>query len=860
MNIEDIDLKQTIEDLTGERFGRDKKIHSPFNPGDKTPSFAIYFNSNQNKWCWKDFSTDKVGDAIDFVMEYKNCSYKEARLYLGLEVELSVSEKFEDKIKEYIEWQLQNEKYGHKLLGIFTFVDKDNNPIYCKAKFLRPDGKKETPYYSIENGKVVNKRGHDEVPYNYYNLLKGIAEDRTIIFVEGEKDANTINNIMRNKDFVASSLKNVKDFKDLKTEYMKVYVIGDTGEAGQRYIQKIKNEFFNDCSKFKIINLPGIKRLGDNKDVTDWLEAGHTKEDLFNAFNRSLDLKNKYELQQDFNGVYKVKFNKDGEPLNKVYIADFQVIEAKVTMRIDDETEDITLKLKSKIDGKIYTKTKSSSVLNDLRSFRNFLGAKLFFQGDRNDLVTFARWISTYFTIDDDAAYQGARFNYIDGKLTFSCLDGTISANGIETSAYADENNIKLTEVEKITPAELLELKKKIFRFSLPEKTISIIGTIINDLAVYQNMAIDEKLHHLLIVGESESGKSTILERIIAPILNYPLIDKLSVSSAKPFGLAGSLCQGNYPLICDEFKPSTWTQYKAQEVCNTMRDAYDRTPMVRGDKSFKIKKFIPERPIIMAGEESYPNQEKALITRSCIVYMSKNERTEESSAATFWLIDHKDILNKFGRSLIDEILNMPVEQYKEIRDSIKEKFSVLQDRALNIALNIGCGIEIFNILLESHGLNRIENYESHIIKNIQEEVLDGGKEAKSVVEQMLILYNDMIEDGKTCIAEKIIQDRADGFYIRTNQLINEIFRFVKDYGSAEVVPLKLRDFKKQATKAGYIRNTSAKQIRIDGQQVWFDLYNREKLKELNVTSIIEPDLIAEAVTELEQNMFAGAVN
>lgn len=194
MNIEDIDLKQTIEELTGEKFGRDKKIHSPFNPKDETPSFAIYFNSNQNKWMFKDFSTDKVGDAIDFVMEYKNCSYKEARAHLGLEVELSVSEKFEDKIKAYIEWQLQNEKRGHKLLGIFTFVDKDNNPIYCKAKFLKPDGKKETPYYSIgADGKVVNKRGHDEVPYNYYNLLTGIAEDRTIIFVEGEKDANTIN-------------------------------------------------------------------------------------------------------------------------------------------------------------------------------------------------------------------------------------------------------------------------------------------------------------------------------------------------------------------------------------------------------------------------------------------------------------------------------------------------------------------------------------------------------------------------------------------------------------------------------------------------------------------------------------------
>lgn len=856
-DIADIDLKQVIEDLTGEKFNRENKMHSPFKQ-ENTPSFSIYFDSNANKYKFKDFSTGKQGDAVDFVMEYKSCSYKEARTYLGLEVEKTENEVWEDKIRSYIDWQLQDIKQGYTLLGIFTFVDENNKPLYAKAKFLKPDGKKETPYYCIENGKVANKRGTDEVPYNYYNLRKGIAEYKTIIFVEGEKDANTINNILKNKNFVASSLKGVKNFENLKAEYMNVYVIGDTGDAGQRYIQEIKKEFFNVCSKFKIINLPGIKSLGDNKDVTDWLEAGHNRNDLFNAFDRSLDLKDKSQLQQDYGGVYKTEFSKDGETSKKKYITTFQVIEAKNTIKIDDESEEITLILKSKTDGKIYTKTKSSNVLNDLRTFRNFLGTKLIFKGEMRDLVILKEWINNYFVFEDKESYQGTRFNCIDNKMALSCGDGTIFTDRIDKSIISDEVNIKLTEIEKIGTSELLELKKRIFRFLSPEKTISIIGSIINDLAIYQNMAVDEKLHHLFIIGESESGKSTILEKIIAPILNYPLDEKLSLSSAKPFGLSGSLCLGNYPLLCDEFKPSKWTQYKTDEICNTMRDAYDRTPMVRGDKSFKIKKFRPERPIIIAGEESYPDQEKALITRSCIVYISKNERTEESSTATFWLIEHKDILNKFGRSLIDEILNMSIEHYQDIRKSLAPKFEVLKDRSFTTAINIASGIEIFNILLERHGLNRIENYEKHIIKNIQDEVLDGGKEAKSVVEQMLILYSQMIEDKNTCVQDTIIQDRPDGFFIRTSQLINEIFRFQKDYGSADVKPLKIIDFRKQAIKAGYILTKNAKQLRVGTDNpVWYDLYDKEKLKELNVTSIVEPDLVEEAVTAFEQKVIDG---
>ena len=56
---------------------------------------------------------------------------------------------------------------------------------------------------------------------------------------------------------------------------------------------------------FKIIKLPGLKAMGDNKDVTDWIEEGHTREELLNAFRKSLDLKDINTLQQDYKGIYR---------------------------------------------------------------------------------------------------------------------------------------------------------------------------------------------------------------------------------------------------------------------------------------------------------------------------------------------------------------------------------------------------------------------------------------------------------------------------------------------------------------------------------------------------------------------------
>lgn len=311
MEINDIDLKSIIETLTGEKFNRENKIHSPFNK-EKTPSFCIYFDSNSNKQKFKDFSTNEQGDAIDFVMKYRNLSFKAAKKYLGLHEKKNEKEVFEEKIKKYIENQMKSIKKGYRLLGIFTFMDENNKPLYAKAKFLKPDNSKETPYYHISDGKVINKRGYNEIPYNYFNLLKAIEEEKIIIFVEGEKDANTINNIFRNKSYVATSLKGFKKYEKIKRKNMKIYVIGDTGEAGEQYISKLKEEFIY-CSKvFKIIKLPGINKLGENKDVTDWLEAGHTAQDLLKAFDRSIDLKDKYEYAQDKNGIYKLK-NLEGE-------------------------------------------------------------------------------------------------------------------------------------------------------------------------------------------------------------------------------------------------------------------------------------------------------------------------------------------------------------------------------------------------------------------------------------------------------------------------------------------------------------------------------------------------------------------
>ncbi|MCD3223801.1 CHC2 zinc finger domain-containing protein [Clostridium botulinum] len=846
MELQDIDLKSLIENETGERFNRQGYIKCPFH-NEKTPSLKIKYFPDANKERWHCFGCDDTGDAIDFIMKYKNLSYKEARQYLGLEVEYTEVELEEEKIKNYIEWELGKFRVGQELLGIFRYVNENNEIVYFKAKFKLENGKKQLSYYHIEGDKVKASRGCDELPYNLYNVLNAIKKKETIVFVEGEKDANTINSIFKNNKYVATSIKGCKNLDTLIYAYPeKIFVIGDTGKAGEEYKWHIYNNLHQNCRDFRFINLPGLKNLGDNKDVTDWLESGKNKKDLLNAFDRSLNIMSKMELQQNKYGIYKTIIKEKGDDVEeqKKFLTNFTIIDAARIKIVDEDQEGVKLILKSPT-GAIIEKTGLSTVFDDTKTFKNFLGTlDLAFKGRADELTELKEWINKYFALEVQELHSGVKFIEKDGLINFIENAGSINKNEINLNIKSDgRNNANVLEVEPITREELKELKKHIFKFAPSEKSLSIVGTVINNLMFYHAEQLKQKLHFLLIVGESGSGKSTILENVIAPILNYPKSDIRSIGLITSFALTKTLSDGNYPVIFDEFKPSFLDRYKLMNLSETLRNLYDRHTTSKGNKSLKTKDFTLRRPLIMAGEESYPNQEQPLIERSCIIYLARKEQTEKSTKAMEWLASNETILRKFGRSLIEVALNTTVEDYKEIREQASKGIKGLSKRALTTATNICTGISIFNILLNKNNLKEIpKGYEELIVKNINEEIMDSTKSTHSIIERMLILYNDMIEDGRAYNSDNVVKYRGDGIFIKTSEMINQIHEHVNRVG-ADLIPLKLKDFRKQAQKAGYLEGLSNKVIKVDGKTVRFDTYSKEMLRELKVDAIIPPELL-----------------
>lgn len=284
MRKEDINLREVIENETGNRFNKNNKISCPFH-SDSTPSLSI----KDNKWhC---FSCGRGQDVIDFIMDLKDVNYVEACRYLDIDLnnEYKTNISQEEAVKRYIDWQLSNieDFRSWKLVKLYRFSGVNNETLYYTAKFSTP-GKKEIRYYSIVDDKVKMKRNGAAVPYNYYKLNKALKEKKNIFICEGEKDVDTLTHL----GYIATSFKGVKEFNWKVFKGIVINFVGDTGQAGEEYKEFIWSKVKNYTPLFNIIIPEGIEILGDNADITDWFKAGHTKEEFKAIVNKSYNGKN----------------------------------------------------------------------------------------------------------------------------------------------------------------------------------------------------------------------------------------------------------------------------------------------------------------------------------------------------------------------------------------------------------------------------------------------------------------------------------------------------------------------------------------------------------------------------------------
>ena len=172
-----------------------------------------------------------------------------------------------------------------RIEAVYNYVSSING-AYAFTK-IRLEGKKIL-YGKLDNNRFTYGLGHDVGRKSYkaiYGSLKAInkaiKENELIFIVEGEKDVDT----MTKQGYIAFTYGGVNDWQSNFAEVVKdanVVILADNDQAGKQVAETILNDIQTFAKSAKItVPMPDVPKA----DITDYFEAGHTKQEFEQMIN-----------------------------------------------------------------------------------------------------------------------------------------------------------------------------------------------------------------------------------------------------------------------------------------------------------------------------------------------------------------------------------------------------------------------------------------------------------------------------------------------------------------------------------------------------------------------------------------------
>lgn len=245
----------------------------PFH-AEKTASFKVKVGGDpQHVGTWYCHGGCKTGGSIvDFYLGLRGAS----RLTRDLVVELGE--------KLGLEVGAQSGRGGEPE-ATYDYQDAKGGVVFQSCRYSgkrfslrRPDGK---------GGWIPNMEGVDRVLYRLPLLVRD--PDALVVICEGEKDADRVNALSFEPweagDVVATT--NSEGAGCWKAEHTaglegreRVAILVDNDNAGREHAEKVARAVVGVVGSVKVVALPGLPEAGD---VSDYLDAGHSLDDLLSV-------------------------------------------------------------------------------------------------------------------------------------------------------------------------------------------------------------------------------------------------------------------------------------------------------------------------------------------------------------------------------------------------------------------------------------------------------------------------------------------------------------------------------------------------------------------------------------------------
>jgi len=165
-------------------------------------------------------------------------------------------------------------KTGNRIVATYDYTDETGALLYQAVRFQPKDFRQRRP--DGRGGWAWNLEGVRRVLYHLPNLLAADPTEQVLV-VEGEKDADRL----IEAGFVATT--NAMGAKKWKPEYSQalrgrhVCLIPDNDPEGKEHAERIAADLQGKAAEVRLLELQDLPQKGD---VSDWLDAGNTPDQL----------------------------------------------------------------------------------------------------------------------------------------------------------------------------------------------------------------------------------------------------------------------------------------------------------------------------------------------------------------------------------------------------------------------------------------------------------------------------------------------------------------------------------------------------------------------------------------------------
>ena len=272
------------------------KCPSPFNP-DKLPSCGV--------------CVDNLSAYAGFLRIFNNSGPRQAIGFFDLARELNpdcMGKEFIEVLKFYadktgVEFDFKkkkSEKPKGKIVSTYDYKNLSGELIYQVCRLKPKSFRQRRPDPHTPDAWLWNMEDVSALPYH----IRNATDNQTVYIVEGEGKCDDAIEKFR-LPFTTFHGGAGKWYPEVLQYFQgkNLILLPDNDTPGKEHMQRLAHAFKNTAKSVKIVELPKLQTKGD---ISDWIAAGGTKDQLLDLCKKTLEIEETEDRVDELNRIHAV--------------------------------------------------------------------------------------------------------------------------------------------------------------------------------------------------------------------------------------------------------------------------------------------------------------------------------------------------------------------------------------------------------------------------------------------------------------------------------------------------------------------------------------------------------------------------